>query len=164
MIGHEITHHFETTGGLQLLKAFAGVLGADQLSEFLEEAEPTHFAIVNVQETTEQGSHWFAVFKHDTSSYEVFDSLGQSEETVRDRFANADYVAFNTTAVQSNESTKCGEFACYFCTCRMLNYDQSFHEVFAECFTTDFIENDKIVQHYWLDGTLYDISEKEDNF
>lgn len=159
MIGQEIQDHFWTGDDnvdSEMEKAFVGVLGADELAAFLKQANEKQFAIVNVQDTGEEGSHWYAVFKRGPSNFEVFDSLGQDKDTLRSRIGSAKCIAYNKTAVQGPNSTKCGEFSTYFSTCRMLNYDCEFEEVFEDSFTVDFNINEAIVTKYWEQGILHE--------
>lgn len=136
---------------------FLGVFAADEVKLALVNAEVKSFCVVNTSGSTQEGAHWYVLFKSGDFSYETFDSLGQSEETARQRVGNAaHHCVYNTTPVQGNESKLCGEFAAYFCITRVLNYEETFEEIFRECFTLDLKFNDTIVERFWHCDELYD--------
>lgn len=99
------------------------------------------------------------VFKTASNSYEVFDSLSQSEETVRKRVGNLGQCVFNSSRVQQDGTKSCGKFAVYFSVTRVLNYTEPFSEVFEDSFTADLDFNESIVNRFWQTGQLYNTGE-----
>ena len=158
MLGSDIQKHFDNDSFW--LRHFIGVLGAEELGR-VKQAEENTFAIVNVDPTTESGTHWYALFKVGTETYELFDSLGFADEhSVNKRLESLggyEILTFNEHAVQHKESTKCGEYAVYFSACRMQNYDEDFNEVLNKSFTRDFGQNDEIVSDYWNRGIFFNV-------
>jgi hypothetical protein len=133
---------------------FLGVFAANELKSALHKAKQRSFCIVNVDRSTEPGSHWYAVFKIAKGSYECFDSLGQTEESARKRVGRVRLCNYNLSRVQGG-SNSCGKFAVYFCVTRILNYQEPFADVFNECFSSDLDFNEAIVARFWEEGKHY---------
>lgn len=157
MQGFELQHRLSEYSCLS--PYFLGVFAADELKKNLQRAKPRSFLIANVQNASEPGSHWFTVFKTSATTCETFDSLGQSEETARQRVGKFSHCVFNQSRVQADSSKNCGKFAVYFCVTRVLNYQEPFPEVFSECFTPDLDFNESVVNRFWESGQLYNAGE-----
>lgn len=141
-------------------KYFLGVYAADELKKTLRKASPRTFCIVNTDKSCEAGSHWYVVFKISNSCYETFDSLGQSEDTAKLRVGKVRQCVFNETKVQADSSKSCGKFAAYFSVTRVFNYEETFAEVFSDCFTADLDFNEAIVNRFWELDLLHNDSEQ----
>lgn len=79
------------------------------------------------------GKHWFLVLKIE-NHFEVFDSLGTSEEEVKSRLGTSiKKCFFNSSPVQAAASVLCGQFCCYFALVRLYNADLRFAKVKSIC-------------------------------
>lgn len=109
-----------------------------------------HFVIINTEENSQPGKHWFCLLKLGFKSYEIFDSLGIDEnkfkyfETYSILPCNSK-VKYNENAVQNSFSTTCGLFVCYFLIQRMHNLDLSFFTLINEIFDIDKDKNESVV-------------------
>jgi hypothetical protein len=138
---------------------FLGVLAANELKSALQAAKPKSFCVANTARNSEEGTHWYTVFKPTEESLEIFDSLGLTEAAARSRVGNVRQCHFNVSQVQLPDSKTCGKFAVYFAIFRVLSYPEPFQDIFEEAFTSDLHKNELIVNDYWEHQTLYD---KED--
>jgi hypothetical protein len=153
MLGAELQDHF--TNDEAHKDNFIGVLGAEEVKSALRNAKKRTFCVVNVEKTTQNGTHWYCVFKHSANCYDVMDSLGTNEQDVRKRLGVMDTCSWNKLRVQPETSNLCGAYCAYFIYCRLLNFDLPFEEIFPECFTADLEENEKNVLRYWTTGEVY---------
>jgi hypothetical protein len=147
-----------------LSQCFIGVLAAEEVRFKLRQAKSPSYCIVNTDKASEGGSHWYAIFKHSPSSFEVMDSLGTTQEEVTARLGKEGKpfdCQFNECPVQTEQSSQCGEFCYYFCFVRLANYEQSFEEVFSECFVYDLDRNELIVSQFWRTGILPDFDSEK---
>ena len=144
--------------GQCMKRFFLGVFAADELEPALLNAEDKSFCVVNTHDSkqpVDQPGHWYVLFVTGKNCFELFDSLGLSEETARQRVGkDARHCVYNTLPVQTKDET-CGKFATYFCVTRVLNYEETFQEVFSECLTSDLDFNEAIVDRFWHFDKLY---------
>lgn len=106
-----------------------------------------NFVIVNTQDNTQLGEHWFCIIKKDLRKYEVFDSLGVSSDKLElykqyNLFPNNSAITFNETNFQSPNSVTCGQFVLYFLINRVHNLDLSYFDLLNEIFSLDCLSNE----------------------
>jgi hypothetical protein len=125
MKGSEIKDFFDQRPNLS--RCFRGVFAADQVRRLRLRNRTA--AVINTGVLRSHGFHWYAVIKVE-NRIEVFDSLGTSEEEVKQRLGHFKLkFYFNSSAVQEETSSNCGLFCCYFLQVRLLNLDLKFSEV-----------------------------------
>lgn len=153
MIGEQVASFCESNAILRPF--FGGVIGLDSLKGIKKQGRQTFF-VVNVDKTSSVGSHWFTVLRVAKGHFELFDSLGVSQEQVRDRLGRiAGNCSFNTARFQAPGSTTCGKFSVFFAFVRLCNHDESFHEVIATYFkVNDFAWNERHVDAWWTHDEL----------
>lgn len=154
MLGSELLNHFEKD--IAHRDQFIGILGAEELKAALRKAGNRTFCVVNVDKTTETGTHWYCVFKHSAFCYDLMDSLGVSENEVKSRLGKIKTCYFNVERIQSKTSNRCGAYCAYFAFCRLTNFDCEFAEVFSESFSSSFVKNEEIVDYFWQTGLLHE--------
>jgi hypothetical protein len=123
MLGLEIVDYFKSHPLLR--KYFLGVFAADAISKILFREKT--FAVINTDPASGEGKHWYVLFKMD-KTLECFDSLGADIKTITERLPPAKKILFNESPVQPQYSDKCGWYAIFFATARMLNADLLFQE------------------------------------
>jgi hypothetical protein len=155
MRGFELRDRFAQDSLLKMF--FIGVLGADEVKSKLKRAKSPSFCVVNVDKTSQEGRHWYCVFKDSPSNFDVMDSLGTTLDEVQARLGKVTSCRFNQSRVQANDSKQCGEFCYYFCHVRYYNYDLPFEEVFGDAFEEDVNKNEQNVAQFWQSGVLPDI-------
>ena len=93
---------------------FRGVFASDIIPDLRE----NEGIIVNLDSSTEPGSHWIAFFVMDSQTLEMFDSYGNSPQFYGNRFENfiSKYstIHWNSTMFQSPTSNVCGAYCIYF--------------------------------------------------
>lgn len=93
---------------------FRGVFASDTIPDLAERSA----IVVNLDESSEPGSHWVAFYKENNKRVEFFDSYGNSPEFYGDRFDNFisqfSEVNWNSTSFQSPTSNVCGAYCIYF--------------------------------------------------
>lgn len=112
-----------------------------------------HFLIVNTEESSKPGKHWFCFIKRETKKYELFDSLGidQTKLNVIEEFKifpPKSIVKFNENEVQDSQSITCGLFVLYFLVNRMHNLDMSFSDLINEIFDLKPDVNETLVNNF----------------
>lgn len=132
----------------------SGVVSIDNIPKSLK---VKHFVIINTDLSTGLGKHWFCLLKIAQNKYEIFDSLGFSEEKQEQflkylKFPKRTTLSFkyNISPVQSNESHSCGLFVLYFLCHRLHNLDLKFHDLFNDIFSNDSAENENLVSKFKL--------------
>jgi hypothetical protein len=146
MLGLEIVDYFRQQPLLK--KHFLGVFAADSLPNLIPRLREKKFAVINTDIAAGDGKHWYALFKVN-KNLECFDSLGLRDgETILDRLEPVKKVIFNKSPVQPLHSDKCGWYAIYFATARMLNCDLPFQEILNDYFEKDLEVNDQIVEKF----------------
>ena len=63
-----------------------------------------------------RGTHWTLFYKNLNGLYEYFDSLGNTDDSMKklSSYIPYNHVITNNTQVQSSKSISCGEFTIYF--------------------------------------------------
>lgn len=126
MFSSEIFDIFEPIEATR--KNFVGCFGADK---FPQHIKVNQFAILNTDISTNEGKHWYAIFRSSQSDLEVFDSLGITDEKKQFlqkeiKIKGISRMKINITQFQKNDSDTCGKFAIYFLINRLCNLDHSF--------------------------------------
>jgi hypothetical protein len=152
MLGIEIVNYFKAHPLLN--RHFLGVFAADAIDNIILKEKT--FAVINTDSASGEGKHWYVVFRAN-KEFECFDSLGIKGNTVVKRLSSVKKkVLFNKSAVQPLHSDKCGWYAIYFATARMLNADLPFQEVLNEYFTDNLEDNDRIITKFEEEKELPD--------
>ncbi len=91
--------------------------------------------------------------------FELFDSLGSSEEFIKTLFYSnqnkAKICDFNVTKVQDEASVFCGQFCIYFIVQRLFNDDLDLTELLNEIFCENVAENEQSVQDFLSQINVY---------
>lgn len=90
------------------------------------------------------GRHWFVILKNFSGEVELFDSLGNEEDSIVEKLKKQKegLCHFNKSPVQGQYSNCCGEFVVYFCILRFFNWDLSLEEFLNDIFTDDKVANE----------------------
>lgn len=139
-----------------LTKVFKGVFAFDQIPKSIKTGE---FFICNTATSNSQGEHWFVIYKPTDGVIECFDSLSvsQVENLKRFKYKGIRKIKFNTSKVQADNTSSCGEYCIYFVYQRLYNNDLRFKELLSLIFTPDDMNaNEQTVQQFIndLDITL----------
>ena len=138
----------------QVKTHFLGVYSLDQLKNIKFKAWQA--AIINLEPSYLEGSHWFTVICTGKERFELTDSLGTTRQFVN-RFFNK--CEFNKTILQPLNSHSCGLFCCYtiverFSQGRKLPFSQFINEIF----TSDRVSNEsKIIDFFQSWMKLYQL-------
>ena len=144
MLGSEIVAFFNKFSDFK--KHFIGVFTIDQVPTLKERQS----CIVNQCNSKHEGNkHWMCFSRVDGNDYELFDSLGTTEEYVKKHFGFVDnyegVVFFNKQQLQHPKSSSCGQMSITAAYYRMLNYDLDFFELLNEYFSVCPARNEKNV-------------------
>ena len=104
-------------------KYFCGVLSIDQIP-IRKIKRPCSF-IINTQDSSLPGEHWFAIFIPKFGKIEYFDSYGMKpiNYQVYDLILmNGKKFLYNKKAIQSSDSENCGKFCIFYIYFRSRNY------------------------------------------
>jgi hypothetical protein len=107
MLGAEISAYFKDDALFSSI--FLGVFAADQVSGLVLKDRTA--AVINTDTLEGDGKHWWCLLCLD-GKLELFDPLGVSPAEVEKRLGRKCY--YNSSAVQSDNSSLCGEFCVYF--------------------------------------------------
>lgn len=146
MQGQEI---FEKLNNFVSVKEFCkGVVSIDKIPKL----KIKEFVIVNTEPASQPGQHWFCLLKYKQNVYEIFDSLGITEEkeTIIKSFIkikNAKFY-FNVTQLQSLETNTCGLFVLYFIVNRLFNFDLKFNFFLNEYFLDNVNTNEQLIEEF----------------
>jgi len=129
-------------------KYYAGTYAANNIPSRLK---VSNFLILNTSETI--GQHWYTVYRPNRDTLECFDSLGidsPKKQFIKNNFAKfkAKELLFNTSRVQSLQSTSCGQFVLYFLFQRLHNQDLDFTELLDEIFELSDLTNEQKVKNF----------------
>ena len=116
-----------------------------------------HFIIVNFDESTARGSHWFLFYRSTKHQIECFDSLGLTDlkkDLIVKHCKFTQEIIFNETQFQKLDSDTCGLFVIYFCIERSFNADLDFETFLELCFVENCEENELIVKKFCSDILL----------
>jgi hypothetical protein len=156
MLGFEIQERILSTIPFAQ-EHFLGIFAADEFvaSSLKKANKKRSCAVINTEGKNHDGAHWWACFWSLDGHFEIFDSLGVTEELARKRLGRrARHCVYNTSRVQGS-SKSCGKFVAYFCVTRLLNFSETYNEVFTESFTTKTDLNEMIVNRFWDSGKLF---------
>jgi len=134
-------------------KYFDGVYPSDLIPKTLK---VNHFIVCNIDDSSQVGSHWYVVYRHNLCTIEIFDSLGVTEQkkiflTQKFNFAPVTKLKCNITALQSKESLNCGLFCLYFIHNRLYNKDLGYSELLQEIFLSP-SNNEVLVTNFYKDN------------
>lgn len=130
-----------------LLKHFIGVFPIDKLPVKLNKKQ---FFVANLDPSYKEGSHWICFIRLENTECEIFDSLGVKINTILPYIAFNQRFTFiyNTTPVQSLNSTLCGKFVITFLIERMLNQTMEFNDLLEDIFSSNLSVNDLKVKKF----------------
>lgn len=133
-----------------ILNRFKGVYSIDTVPKYLAK---NSFVILNTEEYSQPGQHWFCFIKKGPKNYELFDSLGIDENRLDHLkkykiFPLKSKIKFNKTQVQNVSTETCGLFVLYFLIQRMHNLDLSFDTLLNEIFDDDVNLNENKVKNF----------------
>lgn len=130
---------------------FLGIYNTDTLPRKIP---INYFLIVNKSLSTENGSHWYCLFRVSRTELECFDSLGVDDE--RESllksvgFFGIRTIDYNKNKVQAEDSSTCGQFCLYFIFERLHNLDFSFAELLNDIFVRETEANEERVTQFYL--------------
>lgn len=134
-----------------IAKNFYGIYSIDLIPKHFP---VKYFIIFNEDLSTNEGTHWLALFRKSNQTLECFDSLGFNE-TKQSRFLKyckikkVKNIKFNETPFQPITSNKCGLYAIYFCLNRLLNLDLSLKTMLSEYFDDNILKNDTLIDSFF---------------
>ena len=121
---------------------YENLIGLFQINELPEKIGCHKFAIIN------DSHHWAVIHKTLFNQIEVFDSLGTNSsisKKVKNNLNCARNFAFNSTQLQSDNSSLCGEFAIFCIVNRFYDDDIEFSEFLNQHFSSNHKRNEKRV-------------------
>lgn len=93
---------------------FQGVYASDTIPHLSEKSA----IVVNLDKSTQPGSHWVGFFIHENKTLEFFDSYGNAPDFYGDQFhsflSKYPNLHWNSIAFQSPTSNVCGAYCIYF--------------------------------------------------
>jgi len=102
--------------------------------------------VINLDDSTEPGSHWVAIYIETKSSCEYFDSYGREPEEKLRTYMNkyASKIKFNKKCIQQPLTATCGQFCIYYLIWRsrgvpLKNIVNSLDKSYADEFVTGFV-------------------------
>lgn len=119
--------------------------------------------IVNTDTSTEDGTHWCAIYLHQNNRGEFFDSYGRSPDKPVIAYLNAharNGWLYNTNVLQNIWSTVCGAYCVQYLEARNQQRNLPYSTLLRRLFPyTDSDKNDRLVQermkeHYGLEIPL----------
>lgn len=124
---------------------FGGVLARDQLP-----IRAQHRAyIVNLDKSSEPGSHWVAIVFSNNFPAEYFDSYGMPpihHDIKKFLENNSIQWTYNSICLQSYRTAVCGQYCAYYIIQRRLN--KSMREILTLFNSTNHLKNDRYVKTY----------------
>ena len=139
----ELAHYMQSDPVIS--KFYGGVLALDQL-QYCNSRNKVY--IVNLDTSSEPGSHWICIFTLDTPEY--FDPAGLPpvDEIFQYLvFLGPKYLT-NTSRVQSFVSSSCGVFCLFYCYYRCRGY--SFSDIMS-VFSDELLVNEVLVTSFYED-------------
>lgn len=126
-------------------KQFIGAFSIDTMPSTIKVNE---FFICNTANSTEEGTHWFVVYKADDDLIELFDCLVPALNTIKKLKVYKCEIETNEVAVMSRRSDICGEMSAYFCINRVMNPNEHLLDIICDFFTTNNKENEDRVKKF----------------
>lgn len=120
---------------------YQNLIGLFHINEIPEKIDYHKFAIINYS------NHWFVVHRNLLNEIEVFDSLGKNSSAsgkVKNHFNSG--FATNSTQLQSDNSTLCGQFSIFYIVHRYFNHDVSFNDFLNQFFSSNKKRNEERVK------------------
>ena len=137
MIGYDICRllSYETA-------VYKNLIGLFHINELPNKIDCHKFAIINYS------NHWLVVHKNLFNQIEVFDSLGINSpvsQKVISGLKSSRSFAINSTQLQSDDSSLCGQFAIFYTVRRFYDDDINFSEFLNHYFSSDQRRNEQKV-------------------
>ena len=129
-------------------KTFCGVIPINHLP--LKKIHRKCSFIVNTDESSLPGTHWFAIYIPKTGPIEYFDSFGRQPEEKEVKYfikINNRRVIYNSKLLQSSESITCGHFCIFYLLFRNRGYTM---KMFTKFFNDNRDFNDKQISLMYL--------------
>ena len=126
-------------------KVFRGVISRDQIALI----DKTGYYIVNLNDSTQPGSHWVVIYVRGSGPLEYFDSFGLDapNEVVELTDRLGVYYIYNSTQYQDLNSVLCGYWCLYFVN--ESRKGKSFYEILKPFSHTDTQFNERLVVGYF---------------
>lgn len=127
-----------------------GVFASDEINSI--HLRPGTGFIANTDDASQSGKHWIAFYYNDNNVLELFDSYGNTLQTLFKYFktflSRYPKTNLNTQRLQSNDSIVCGQYCLFFlfCRVRLLSMKRilnifSFNQYVNDQFVYQFIED-----------------------
>ena len=124
-------------------KLFKGVYAADEVPDDIKKS---CFVIVNMDPSTEAGSHWVAMMVNPGRRSEYFDSFGLPVPYPRfERILGGRYI-MSKEQLQASYTTTCGQWCMFYVWCRCAKY--TFKQIISMFKKKDRIQNDANVNDF----------------
>jgi hypothetical protein len=122
---------------------FGGVYSRDTLPKSIK----SKFYIVNLDESTNEGTHWVCVYNCDYQVCYYFDSFGVDpcDEILRFMKQTKKKILMSTYRIQELGSIMCGYYCIYVCD-QLLN-NITFYDILLQFNPNNYIKNDNIVMN-----------------
>ena len=123
-------------------ESFRGVFAADRIVPL--DPLPGH-CVINTDKSTENGSHWIAVYQEKPGVVETFDSFGRDFSSYHVNYFEKHRIVKQSHQLQANTSTVCGQYCLFFLLrrCSGEKYANIVH-----LFTENKTSNDRMVTQY----------------
>ena len=124
---------------------YQNFIGLFHLNELPEKIECHNFAIIN------DSNHWFVIHRNLFDEIEVFNSLGRNPSVfskVKNHYSTAKSFVTNSTQLQSDNCTLCGEFTIFFVVKRYYDPDVSFLQFMNQHFSSNQNRNQQRVEKF----------------
>lgn len=143
---------------LEYSEHYLGTFMKDELTKIKLPKDKVSMLIMNLETTKEDGSHWEAVYYDPQGKVEedrdlpiAFDAYGTpppEEFIMMLKANNLSHYKFNSTRLQLGMTTSCG----YYCVKFLFDMKRGMQlGDFLAQFSTDFAENEKIIQKFRAD-------------
>ena len=146
----------------KLKDVFIGVFPSDRLPKKIKKYPIA--LIVNVDDHTQPGSHWLAVFIDRYHCGEFFDSYARHPSMYNEKFVkflnkHCKEWVFNEKPLQSYWSTVCGQYCLFYLLNKVKG--MSLRSILAH-FTNNRVQNDRLVhsyinRHYPIHAPMHDV-------
>lgn len=118
MNSKELTKYIHSDGNIK--RCFSGIYASDNLPQVLEVDK---FIIMNTAPANHPGLHWIVIYRYDSYTLEVFDSLGCNMNFIKQNVPYKDSIVdYNDSQLQSQDSTTCGLFCLVYIFDRVCKY------------------------------------------
>lgn len=146
--------------------SYYGVCAEDELPDTINDVRRPLAIIVNTDPSSQDGTHWTAIYLHRNGSGEFFDSFGRAPDKPVKRFLDrhaSNGWSYNIRTVQALFSTLCGAYCVQYLEARHQNKTLPFSTLLFRLFPYTAGNNENLVQHrmrvhYNLRIPIYDLS------